>query len=313
MQRVLSFIRAVIGLAFLALLLIPFVGPPLYVELAGVGASGAVVAKREVIDILTDTWTRRLFVDVRYQPADAPEMETTDIAVDAATFDRLRVGVPVQIRYIPNPTLRLFGNLAMSRLETQRPFESFIARLGSVLIGLMIGIAIWLALLLAWSRWRRWWLMLPLVAMMIGGVIYIGSGWPAPAPPGDRAAASATVRATHRVDRVWGGRRTPAEDAVQPYTIVQLSFTPAGAIDPVVGVDMIDADSVPALEMGATVMIRYSVVDPRWVQIDGANRTYYWKNLRTFAIIAAIIAIFFFAAWGARWWRAARRSRAATP
>lgn len=309
MRRILSFFRAAISLVILLLMLSPIVGPPLYVEVAGANAPAEVVAKRETIDILTDTWTRRLYLDVRYLPAGASVPEVTDIAVNAATYDSLRMGAPVQIRYAPNATLRQFRNIAAARLESQQPFGSFVARLGSLLIGFAIGIAVWLALLLAWTKWRRWWLALALIALMVGGVIYVGSGWPSPAPAGELVPGDATVRATHRIDRVWGGRRTPAEDAVQPYTIVELSFVPAGAADPVVGVDMIDADSVPGMEKGAPVPIHYSAADPRWVRIDGANRTYYWKNLRSFGIIAALLLALLLVGWVARRRRTARRAR----
>lgn len=101
----------------------------------------------------------------------------------------------------------------------------------------------------------------------------------------------ATVRAIHRVDRVWGGRRTKAEDAVQPYDIVELEFAPSGAAGPVVAVDLVDAGSVPGLAQGAQLRIHYSVEDHRWAQLDTASRTYYWKNMRSFGIIMIVAVV----------------------
>jgi hypothetical protein len=313
MKRVLSFIGSLIGslfgLAFLALLLTPLLGPPLYVEVAGRSASGTVVAKREVIAPLSEAWSRRLQIDVRYLATDVEEDEVITIAVEAATYDELRVGAPVQLRYMPNATLRKIGNLATARLDTQPPMGSFAALLGDRLRTLLLGIAVWLALLWAWAKLRYGWLALALAIFMLGGIIVIGSGWPAPAPPGELLPISATVRDTRRIDRVWGGRNTPAEDAVQPFIVAELQFVPAGRTDPVVAVDMVDDGSVPALERGVDVAIHYSAANPRWAQIDNAARTYYWKNLRTFGVIGLLIVALLIFGWIRSGRRRNRRGR----
>jgi len=152
----------------------------------------------------------------------------------------------------------------------------------------VLSIALWLALLFLWAKWRSGWIAALLVILMVGGGLYIGSGWPPPAPGGPREATIATVRDMHRVDRVWGGRRTEAEDAVQPYDIVELEFVPSGASGLVVAVDLVDANSVPGLTEGARLPIHYSVEQHRWAQIDTAARTFPWKNMRSFGIIAVI-------------------------
>jgi hypothetical protein len=271
------------------LLLIPVIGPPIYLEVAGAAAPGSVAAKRETINILTDTWMRRLFIDVRYQAADATDPEITEIAVDMATYDQLHAGQAVRVRYIPNPSLRMLGNLATARLDSQLPLGSFLARVGNVLIGFAIGIAVWLALLWGWSKRRSMWYAVGILGLMFGGVIYIGSNWPAPAPAPPLATASATIRDMHQVTRVWAGKRSSGEDAAQPYTIVELSFVPQGRLDPVIAVDSIDTGSVPDLEQGGEVAISYSASNPRSARIAGGSRTYYWKNLRSFGIIALIM------------------------
>jgi hypothetical protein len=290
-RRILSMMSSLVGLACLALLLTPVLGPPLYIEAAGRSAAGVVIAKRETITTLSEAWSRRLQIDVHYLATDVEEEEVITIAVNAATYDQLRVGAPVQLRYLPNPTVRKIGNLATARLDTQPPMGSFIALLGDRVPGLLLGIGIWLVLLAAWAKLRYGWLVLVLAISMIGGVIYIGSGWPPPAPPGEMLAGSATVRDTRRIDRVWGGRKTPAEDAVQPFIVMELEFVPAGYTGPVVAVDMVDDGSVPALERGVSVPIHYSAANPRWAQVDNAVRTYYWKNLRTFGLIGLLIVV----------------------
>ncbi|MBC8076253.1 MAG: hypothetical protein H7Y32_09290 [Chloroflexales bacterium] len=165
---------------------------------------------------------------------------------------------------------------------------------------IIIGVAVWLALLAAWSRWHKGWLAAIFVIYMAGAALYVGSGWPPPAPGGPREAAVATVRDTHRVDRVWGGQNSTPEDAVQPYDIVELEFVPAGAAGPVIAVDLVDTGSTPGLAKGARLPIHYSVADHRWAQLDTAARTYYWKNLRTFGIIAVVIVVALLFAWGLR-------------
>jgi hypothetical protein len=310
-RRALSLIRSLLGVVFLALLLSPIVGPPLWVELGGRTAAGTIEAKREAIVELSGTWMRRLFVAVRYVPSDTEEPAVSEVAVDAATYDRLRVGQPARVRYVPNATLRQIGNLPVARLDSQLPLGSFVAWLGDFAIVLLAGVAAWLALLWVWSKWRRGWLALLLFLLMFGGMLYIGSGWPPPQPDGALVAGSAAVRAAHQVTRVWESRRSPGEEATQPYTIVELSFVPQGAGDAVVAVDMVDAGSVPALEKGVDVPIHYSARDPRWAQIDGAARTYYWKNLRGFGLIGLVLLGLVLLGWLAGRRRRARRARVA--
>jgi hypothetical protein len=260
-------------------------------------ASGSIVAKREMIEVITDTWLRRLFVDVQFQPADSLAWETIAIAVDTATYDQLHVGMPVRIRYAPNPTLRMIGNLVSARLEQQWPLASFGALVGSFLAGILVFIGLWLILLAAWSKWRRGWLAFALIGLMVGGVIFVGSGWPLPMPPGPLLPGRATVTDIWHITEVWGSHESPAEAAVQPYDIVTLAFVPQGMTDLVVTADMVDAGSVPGLGRGETIPIQYSARNPRRVQISEASRTYYWKNLRSFALIALLILGLFGGTW----------------
>ena len=296
-RRVFSLISTVIGFLFFAALLLPFVGPAVYIEVGGKSAPATIIEKREQIRIVTDSWSRSLLVGVRFQAAGVDDPVQTPILVTAATYDSLHVGDQVRVRYVLYPFLRALGNVASARLESQPPFGSFTAFADSFLTWLIVGGAVWLWLIVTFAKRRSAWLGVPAFLLLIGGGIYVGSGWPPPAPAGPRATASASVSRTYEVTRVWGGRRTQSEEAVQPYTIVELSFTPQGMTDPVRAVDMIDAGSVASLQENAAVPITYSVRNPRWAQIDGARRTYYWKNLRTFAVIAALLAVLFGVSW----------------
>ena len=310
MKKLGFWLRTLISAIFFALLLIPLLGPPLYVEVSNAVAPGVVVAKREEITVRRSFWSRRLFLDVRYEPTDTEAPELAPIVVDAQRYDRARVGAPVQVRYLPLPNLRELGAIAAPRLEDQPPLGPLRAQL-SPARDLLIGLAIWLVLLAVWAKWRRWWLALPTFAIMIGGSLYLASNWPPPAPPGPQLAANATVRATHEIDRAPWSRRSKA--AAQPYTIVELSFVPAGMADPVVAVDLVDAGSVPRLRTEATLPIHYSAADPRWARIDGAARTYAWRNLFDYGLIALLIVALVLGLWGAHRLRATRQARRRAP
>lgn len=311
-RGVLSVINSVVGFLVLLLMLSVFLGPPLYLEVSGSVAPGTVTAKEERISIRTDNWSRTLFVTMRYAVPDAEQPLESQIAVNSATYDELHVGDRAPVRYVIVPFLREFGPLPIARLAAQPALGGFVALLGDDGLRLFALLGLFLGVLIVFARWPRWWLGLPIFALMVGAGVYIGSGWPAPAPAGPRLSGSATVRDLDEVTRVWGGRRTASEEAVQPYTIVQLSYVPSGATDPVIGVDMIDAGSVRGLEQGAVVPISYSQFDPRWVQISGARRTYYWKNLRSFAVIGAFAVLLIGVPWLFRR-RRSRRQQLATP
>lgn len=306
MQKLGFLLRTILGTIVFLILLIPVLGPPLYVEVGNLVAPGVVVGKREEITVRRTTWTRRLVLDVRYEPAGG-EPEQTGIYVEASRYDRTPVGTPVQVRYLPLPEVRQLGDIAAARLADQPPFGPLLARLAPAR-WLLIGLAAWVVLLVIWNRWRRWWLALPLVVGMLGGGLYAVSNWPAPAPPGPQLTANATVGEIHQVERLVG-RRRGATELAQPYTIVELSFVPQGATGPVLAVDLIDAGSAAGLEPGSTLPIRYSAADPRWAQIDGATRTYAWKNLRIFGVIALVILILLVGAWFGRRNQVARRAR----
>jgi hypothetical protein len=314
MRKIGSILKTIAGALVVAILLIPVLGPPLWVEASNTVAQGVVVGKREEITLRHATWTRRLLLDVRYQPADTGAPEQAAIVVDPLRYDTTPVGEAVQVRYLPEPDLRKLGDLAGARLLDQPLLGPLRAQLEGIR-ELAIGLGAWLILLAAWAKWRRWWLMLPLALGLLGAALYAVSNPPPPAPPGPQEPAVATVRATHLIERIsWGRRRSRAQDAVQPYQIVELEFTPRGMAGPVIAIDQVDAGDTVSLRTEDTVPIHYSAANPRWAQIDGASRSYAWRNLQTYGVIAALCAVLLGGAWIARQRRAARRvSQPANP
>ena len=313
MRRIGSCLSTMVGGAFFALLFALFVGPAVSVEVAGKSLVAVISAKREPIDVRYGIWSRQLWIEARIGPLQTLANDAVadaggaQIAVEPALYDKLRVGQTVAVRYVAVPILSPLRNTGFARLDEQPPLGALLASLHP-LLGIVAGIALWLALLAAWSRWRQGWLAAILVIYMVGASLYVGSNWPPPEPGGPREPITATVRDLHHVDRVWGGEDSTPEEAVQPFEIVELEYVPAGAAGPVIGVDLVDSGSTPGLQQGARLPIHYSVADHRWAQLDTASRTYYWKNLRTFGIIAVVLVALLAFAWVSARKRAVRRA-----
>ena len=288
MRRIGSCLGTLFRYLLVALLIALFVTPPLIVDIGGEVAPGAVVAKREVIRKITTSWERNLYLDVRYQPRGATEPEVIPLAVDVTTYDRFRVGDETEVRYTPHPLLRRLSPIGFTRLQDQSSPAALVARFGSSMSIWLAGVVLWFVLWFVWSKVRSSVLMWVLVLSGIAGLFSSISNWPEP-PPADLTAGSATVQNIRRVDVILESRRHSDTEAIQPYDIVELSFVPAGRTDPVVAVDMLDAGSVPNLAVEATVPIRYSAQNPRWAQIDGGSRTFYWKNL--LFIVAIVLGL----------------------
>lgn len=303
-------IGAVLGTLLMLALLGAVLAPAALVEAQGQVTPGEVVAKREEITMRRTGWSRQIFVEVRYQPAGAYAPEVALIPVTARRYDQIRVEQAVQVRHLPDPTIRALGTLAATRLADQPPFGALLEWLEPA-AGFLATVVAGVALLLAAVRWPRWWLVTPAAAVIAGGLVLLIGDWPPPAPAGPQLAASATVRDTHEVDQIFWRRTRGRVDAAQPYTIVELSFTPRGAAGPVVAVDQIDQGSVAGLAPGATVPVHYSGADPRWAQIDGAARSYPWKNLAGVALPAAVILALL--AGLALLWRSRRRGGTVRP
>lgn len=310
MRRLRSCFSLVVGIALTVLVLITFAGPAVYVELAGREATGVITARREEISVRASGWSRSLRLEARYTPADTEEPEVALIPVSVERYDGARVGDEVRVRYMPRPDIRILGEIAAPRLGDQGPLGQLAARLGGAPITFAF-LAVFLVLLAAWGATRRGWLLVPLGLLMLGFAMYAVSDPPRPAPPGPQLGARATVRVAHEIDRLTRGRArrrsSVTNEALQPYTVVALEFVPRGAAGPVVAVDLVDAGSVPGLEVGAELPISYSVADPRWARIEGARRTYFWKNLYGYALVAGVVALLALGLWLAR--RRARTRR----
>ncbi len=298
------------------LLVVVFAGPAVYVELSGATASGVVSARHEEIRMRYSGWTRSLRVEVQYTPADTEQQEVAIIPVTTERYDQVRIGDAVQVRYMPQPGVRVLGEIASPRLVDQGPVGQLRARVaGSAITFAFIGL--FLLFLAAWGATRLGWLLVPVWALLLCFGVYAVSDPPQPAPPGPQLSTQATVRQVYEVDRLSSGRsgrsRSRAfREALQPYDMVALEFVPQGAAASVVAVDLVDVGSVQGLAVGAKLPISYSTADPRWAQIEGAQRTYFWKNLYGYAIVAGLVLLLALGVWIVRRRRRAR-SKLAQP
>lgn len=295
-----SCLSVVGGVAIVGLLLAFVLGPAAYVELSGKTAPGVVTARHEDVRVRYSTWTRSQRLEVRYSPADTEIEELATIPVNMERYDEAQVGDTVRVRYMPWPDLRMLGEIAAPRLADQGPLGQLWARVGGATMTFAFIVA-FLALLAVWGITRRGWLLVPIGLLLVGFAMYTVSDPPQPAPPGPQQSAHATVKLAHEIDRISSSRsrrrNVLPRELLQPYTVVALEFVPQGATQPVVAVDLVDVDSVPALAIGAELPISYSAADPRWVRIEGAQRTYFWKNLLIYAFIAGVIVLLMIGVW----------------
>ena len=304
-----------------------------YVSIAGVAVQGEVTAKRESFSMPGgDRWEHVFEVTFRYPLRGSDQIETASHQVDPSFYGRLQIGSPVQVRYSPSRTLRLFNGIGAELAESSwlsrfphsssdmRDFGDIAALAGALMLallaylrnsgplGLVAGLAVatlFSAIVLAgflifpilfWC-WRRspgkGYGWILLGSMALSApLLYWRIPGPAPAPVGPEHQAVATVRQVHVVDHLWSNWKSAGQGLRKPFQMVDLAFTPPGATDPVHVLDRVDLNSVPGLQRGAEVRVSYPVQDARAARIVGATRTYAHDALIYFLELTYLIAAF---------------------
>jgi membrane protein implicated in regulation of membrane protease activity len=261
-----------------AVLALPLVGFSLWLDTHGRTATATVTGKDERIGIEHDPtggWYLR-----RYLVLEVPELTSgfrPSVWVDSTEFDRIRVGDRVTVRYIS--CCPIYSRLAShstrgavweaARELGSDPFLDWLA-LGSValIIAARIGSFVVVATGGAW-----------LVAAMVS----LFPARPAKVATGVETTARVTgislvdESPVRRVSRSYGSRSRP-ERLTVPYQIVQLRFVPVGRTDTVLAVDGVDAGSVPSLDFGAQLRVRYDPKAPREALLVDARRTFLQRN-----------------------------------
>jgi len=273
-----------------------FFGASLALDTMGERVSGRVMSRRETVWVSSrGGWRHQYQLDLSFSAKGVtlPAVKLNDAGViegflkdkgaqhstfdpDAATYDRMQVNDPIDLR-----VLRL-GGLSLVRDANRNTFTML------PWFWIVFGLLALALLILAWR--------------LVGSLVIIGvaplvvilplvNAWRDQRAADDFSAmtarATATVREVTRV-KVWdfAYMRSRARDINrfelrQHYDVVNLEFTPAGYRGPVIGVDAIDApnDSAPTFVKGAAVEIQYDPDNPREARLEGRSRTWHWRDM----------------------------------
>ncbi len=274
------------GLTVLAQVLTPvalFYAGSLYLDTAGVVAAAQVQSKDESISYssrIPGDWNRSFWATVGFTSADGPTQAV--LWLDEATFDGLRPGAALDVRYVT-----WFPHIARPASDSTRSLVPWrlLAPAGLVLAA---GATLWLLL-----RRRAPVLMgLTFFAAIAGSVVW----WVFPTPwetPLEEpvVTAQAEVRGVRTETRSFlSGRTTGAVEAPQPWDVVELNFVPEGRDQPVVAVDSVDVGSVPTLKLGSRVAVRYNAGNPRDARLPG-TRTYRWREWLELGKYLALVVV----------------------
>ncbi len=282
MRRLFSAIGTLLAwlfiIALLAICLGPIVGSSIYLDRHGIVGPGKVVSKSERIspESRSNSWLRRLSITVSYEPRDQSWSNVALIDVDVASYDQLRPGSNVRVRYQPTKWLRQFPFVA-ARLEQQSTL-SFLSVFAyndwqPLVLGLL-AIAFGMSALGSRSLPARLVLVtlfgVTIVALVIFSIrpaIFFDRGAP-------RLTATATVRNIDHLTIEPGNTDVSSQELLQPFDRVELEFDPGDSGGMVVAVDEIDAGSWPGLQVGASVPVTYPQGQPRAAQIAGVTRNH---------------------------------------
>lgn len=283
-----------------ALLLGAIPGYSLYLDFTGLLIEGRVSQKDESFNLDHGDWSRRLSVTATYLPSGESLPSYAYALVDPDTYDRLRIGSPVTVRYLASRKLRQIPLLKTARFADRWTFSLPKDYYPGLLRGL--GVAFGAALLA--FLWRKagiaaaGWLLIPYLPFLY---LYFTMPRAEPAPSGPRITVRAKVErlveVTEILDSGDGGFQ-----AAQPYQAVQLRFQPRGFTEPVTAVDKIDSGSVPGLVEGGAVEIEYQAARPRVVSIRGASRTFPRKSYEQVSRICSWLLLGLAALGGAGYW-----------
>jgi hypothetical protein len=291
-------------LAAAALLVaVPFVVSSLCIGERGVIVPGRVYFKREDVTLQRSSWTRTSVVTIEYFPPDTGVASFLGIQLPPPEYDTFHTGQPVSVRYLRRqdlprlpltqilrdmrflPEARLAGQPASAAWKAR--FAGPIAWIASMLAGVVMLLGIWRVLRLPGFAWA----VAAGVIMVVTVSLVSDFPTPPPAPKIDVRRAAGKVASIGRIDRLFEGNRHRGVETLQPIDVVGVEFVPAGRADPVLAVDLIDAESVSGLARDAAVSIEYEAATPRTAYIEGAARTFAARNLAGTAEQAALYLV----------------------
>lgn len=265
-------------LFYVSLLVVPLLAASLWLDTHGETVTGTVTGKREEIHAEhapTGGWYSRRFLVVDIPRLSAVGLQAS-VSVDSAAYAAADEGDRVRVRYPSCCPIfaRLEGRTTREvAWEAAREFAS-----NPVLDWVLVGAV---ALVLA-SRIATPIVALTGLAWLAAGLLFLFPARPPRVPAGVEATArvagietvsQSPSRVRHRSRQSFHPERLRV-----PYQLVQLRLVPPGATDSVLAVDEVDAGSVPSLEPGAVVKVRYQPAAPREAMLVEATRTFRQRN-----------------------------------
>ena len=267
--------------AIVALLL----GGSVYLDRNGVPVTGRVTDRHERIVVghePSGEWRRYYEVATAFDLPDGGRSQAT-VRVPVERYDRLRVGDPIEVRYLPQ-----FPLLART---SDRATASVASELAWGLAG--IPILVWVVGgLLALGIAAR----LGTAPVLVAGMAWIAASYPLLFTPPSRerprpAPATAQVRGITLIDKSpsrissTSGRTSRFNRRLQiPYQVVELSIPISGGRDTVIAVDAVDSGSVVGLAHGSHLPVRLDPAVPREAQLASGTRRFVEANRYHFRI-----------------------------
>jgi hypothetical protein len=323
MLRGLIFLLFVLVLVSLAL---PFVMTSRALDEHGITVAGTVYHKSETVWVRNSDWERSREITIQFTNPETRSLAFFAVHPNTEQYDSLRPHQAVDVLYLPRkdvpelpgsrllweihalPTARLANIRNVSRLD--------VLLTPRAVLGCAILAAI-LTLLILWRITRSstlGWMAAIGVFPLLAFILLAGFPRPTPAPSGELRRATGRVASVGRIDNLFSGSRSRGVPAEQPVEVVGVEFVPAGRLEPVVAVDLIDSGSIPALKEKSTVTVEYEAASPRTAYIDGATRRFPARNFSgavvgTLLYLAVVIVMLGAASWfGRKWNRLLARS-----
>lgn len=250
--------------------------------------------------------SHELIVRVRYTRPDTGQPRTGDLRADPAIYDRVSTGDTVDVRF-----LHIGGLISLVRLSERSTLSILFQAAANptlFILALLVGLVALLWLLAKQPALKAISLLVFALLFALILIVEFLPQWRAAQPlRGPQETATATVQQVQTFTEIGGGGEDDdgPEPLIQPFDLVQVSFTPTGRREPVLAADMVDAGTL-TLESGGSVPITYLLDNPRQIRLQGGARTYAWKNV-TFSVASVIAVLLFFGALIVAW-RALKRT-----
>jgi len=296
-----SFVLLIL-LCGIGLVVAPFLVSSLYVDQRGVEIPGRVVYKRETIRTNYSTWTRSLEASIQYDLPKGAGVSFFTAFLNPERYDSLHKGEVVKLHFlrqqdIPDlpftkvlwqmraiPTVRLADQQTFSRVK-----ELFTARVIFICEAIAgFAVLLWIWHLAGWGGLP--WVIAALV--VVGVVMSEIHDFPKPTPQPSKNILHSTgrIKSIERIDRLFQGSHERGILADQPVNVVGVEFVPAGRTEPVVAVDLVDANPGARLQENSNVEIAYEADSPRTAYLQEATRTFLHRNLMG-AVNTAVLSL----------------------